>query len=397
MTRFFWFGLAASQRRSMVLFCACVSAALAAGQVQGQTLPEALSEDDVPIALLVDAGTGQVLFARNPDRRFVPASITKAMTLYTAFELIESGQLSLQQSLVVSPQAWMEWRGKGSRMFLNAEERVSVSNLLTGIATVSANDAAVVLAEGAAGSIPAWTAQMNAKARALGMTQSHFGTPNGWPDEGHTFTTARDLVTLGTALADEHSRAFARFIGLPEFRYGGITQPNRDPMLGRIEGADGIKTGFTNEAGFGFLGTAKRGDQRLVLVVGGVARGSTRGRAARNLVEWGFEAFDRRALFAEGAVVDTARVQDGERRMVDLVGQGAITLNVPKGREEAIRLTVLYSGPLHAPISAGDRVATLEIQTPGMETVRVPLLARESVAKAGVLARITNAIARWFS
>ncbi|MEM1196139.1 MAG: D-alanyl-D-alanine carboxypeptidase family protein [Pseudomonadota bacterium] len=354
-------------------------------------------ETEVPIALLVDAETGQVLFSRNSERRFVPASITKAMTLYTAFDLIADKKLDLRQSLVVRPETWREWRAKGSRMFLNAEERVPVASLLTGIATVSANDAAIVLAEGALGSVPAWTAQMNAKAREIGMTQSHFGTPNGWPDEGYTFTTARDLAVLGTALVRDHPRAFARFVGQPSFRYNRITQRNYDPLLGRVEGADGVKTGYTNEAGFGFLGTAKRGDRRLIVVVAGVDRSAVRARAARSLMEWGFDAFDQLRLFGETEVIGFARVQDGARRFVPLVSDGPITISVPRERAGDVRLSVIYDGPLRAPIAAREVVATLEIDAPGMDRVSVPLLARESVVKAGFLSRIANGIAGWFA
>lgn len=367
---------------------------------QAQSLPIAppdFDEAKIPISLLLDAETGQVLFSKNPDRRFVPASITKAMTLYTAFDLIADGKLDVRQSFVVRPETWREWRARGSRMFLNAQEQVSVSNLLTGIATVSANDAAIVLAEGALGSVPAWTTQMNAKARMVGMTQSHFGTPNGWPDEGYTFTTARDLATLGTALVKEYPRAFARFIGQPDFRYNSITQRNHDPILGRVEGADGIKTGYTNEAGFGFLGTAKRGDQRLIVVVAGVDRSAVRGRAARSLIDWGFDAFDRLSLFENTEVVGSARVQDGARRFVPLVSDGPITISVPKGQAGNVSLSILYDGPLRAPIASKEAVATLEIDAPGIDKVRVPLLAGVSVNKAGFWLRIANAIAGWFA
>ncbi|MEO0699848.1 MAG: D-alanyl-D-alanine carboxypeptidase family protein, partial [Pseudomonadota bacterium] len=354
--------------------------------------PASLNEAQVPIALLLDADTGQVLFSRNVTRRFVPASMTKVMTLYTAFELIDSGQLDLRQSLTVSPKVWREWRAKGSSMFLNADERVPLSDLLTGIATVSANDAAIVVADEAAGSVPAWTAQMNAKARAIGMTQSHFGTPNGWPDEGRTFTTASDLVTLGRALVNDHPDKFARFVGITQFRYQNITQSNRDPMIDRVEGADGIKTGYTNESGFGYLGTAKRGSQRLMLVVGGANSNSSRARAARDLIEWGFGEFERRPLFSAGSTIAEARVQDGAERAVALIAERDIAVSVPKTLDPGLELNVVYDGPLRAPVAAGERVATLEIRIEGMETARVALLAAKDVGKAGFFGRIYNAV-----
>ncbi|MEL6487891.1 MAG: D-alanyl-D-alanine carboxypeptidase family protein [Pseudomonadota bacterium] len=364
---------------------------------QRPELPTSLDEKRVPIALLVDADTGQVFFARNADRRFVPASMTKVMTLYTAFELIDAGQLTPSQLLTVRPEVWMEWRSKGSSMFLNADERVPLADLLTGIATVSANDAAIAVADQAAGSVAAWTAQMNSKARSLGMTQSHFGTPNGWPDEGQTFTTASDLVTLGRAMVDNHPDKFARFVGNPEFRHQNITQSNRDPMIGRVNGADGIKTGYTNESGFGYLGTAKRGSQRLMLVVGGVASNAARARAARDLMEWGFGKFERKSLFSKGSQIGEARVQDGAERQVSLVTERDIAVSVPKALKPEMELHIIYDGPLRAPIAAGEQVATLEIRVDGVDTAHVPLLAGKDVAKAGLFGRIYNAIVGWFA
>jgi D-alanyl-D-alanine carboxypeptidase (penicillin-binding protein 5/6) len=297
--------------------------------------------------------------------------------------------------MAVTPEAWEGWRAKGSSMFLEAGDVVPLADLLTGIATVSANDAAYVVAEQAAGSLAGWTALMNARARGLGMTQSHFGTPNGWPDEGRTFTTAHDLVILAKALVERHPEQFARFIGQREYRYRDITQPNRDPLIGRVAGADGIKTGYTNEAGYNFLGTAQRGGQRLVVVIAGADRGSTRAKAARDLIEWGFAAFDRKALFDKGAVVGTARVQDGSLRSLDLVAERAVAVNVPKGAGADMRVEIVYEGPLRAPIRAGETVAMLEVTAPDMEPARIPLLAARDIGQAGLLSRIANAFAGW--
>ena len=383
-------GLASRIIASLVAALSVISPANA------QLGPPELDPSEIPIALLVDASTGQVLFERQSERRFVPASITKVMTLYTAFELMEQGLLTPTQTLTVSERAWTEWSGQGSTMFLNAGDRVPLRDLLTGIATVSANDASIVLAEGALGSVPAWTAQMNTNAVELGMTQSHFGTPNGWPDEGRTFTTAHDLARLARRLIEKHPSKFSQFIGRPEFRYGRITQRNHDPMIGRVRGADGIKTGYTNEAGFGFLGTAKRGDQRLILVVAGGETYGSRARAARALIEWGFSAFNRRELFEQGARVGEAKVQNGTQRRLGLVTGAQVSVNLPKGSRANLAAKIVYDGPLRAPIAMGDKVATLEISAPNMATARVPLFAQNSVSEAGVLDRIANAFAGWF-
>lgn len=362
-----------------------------------QRAPAPPPGDEVPIAILVDISSGQVLHARNPDRRFVPASITKVMTLFTAFELIEEGKLDPRQMVKAQADTWREWHGKGSTMWIGEDDLVSVDTLLMGIANVSANDASVFLAEGEAGSVQAWTDEMNRQARQLGMENSHFGTPNGWPDEGGTFTTANDLVTLARAILYKHPSKYRRYVGRPGFSYGGIEQRNHDPLIGRLRGADGIKTGFTNEAGYGFLGTAQRDGQRLVMVVAGADRATIRNRAAKAYMEWGFSAFDRERLFEEGTVVGTARVQGGDARRVNLVADRAVAVNVPTGRMGELRASITYDGPLRAPFEQGEEVATLVIDVPGMEPARIPLVAGEGVAEAGFFTRMFNGVAGWFS
>lgn len=360
-------------------------------------VPAVPRADEAPVALLVDISSGQVLHARNPDRRFMPASVTKVMTLYLAFELIEQGKLDPAQVFAMSPAVAHEWRRKGSTMFLDEGERVRVHDLLLGIANVSANDGAAVLAEGYAGSVTGWTLAMNETARSIGMSGSHFGTPNGFPDEGRTFTTANDLVRLARALVSRHPDKFGYYIGRFGFDYKGIAQVNHDPLIGRVPGADGIKTGFTNESGFSYLGTARRNGQRLVLVLAGVENGRLRGRLARAYMEWGFSAFEHRRLFDPGMVVGEARVQDGDARHVALVGKGMVAVNLPRGSNGKLAATIRYEGPLRAPIAAGQEVAVLEVTAPGVAPARIPLYAAEAVGTAGPLDRIVNAIAGLFS
>ena len=375
----------------------CITLGLGAYVAIAQTMPAIPSEDQVPIALLVDVTNDQVLFARDEGRRFVPASITKVMTLYHAFELIDEEQLDPQQRFQMNPETWNEWFRKGSTMFIEAEDNVLVDDLLMGIANVSANDGSIALAEGQAGNLEDWLAGMNARARDLGMTDSHFGTPNGWPDEGRTFTNARDLVKLAKAISSQHPQKYARYIGRPGFRYNNIGQDNRDPLIGRVEGADGIKTGFTNEAGLGYVGSAKRGDRRLVVVIAGASRQSTRAEAAEGLLEWGFGAFERRQVARAGQRVGAARVQNGSARHVALETAQSAFLNVPTEHQGQLEMSIVYQGPLRAPINAGDHVATLLVQVPGSEPARVPLLAASNVGPAGFFTRIWNGIAGWFS
>ncbi|MBA4047488.1 MAG: D-alanyl-D-alanine carboxypeptidase, partial [Sphingomonas sp.] len=218
-------------------------------------------ETPAPIAFMQDLSTGAILFARDADRRMPPASMAKMMTVYVAFEMIRSGELTLDQLVTVRPETWRKWHGPaaGSTMFLSPNEQVSVANLLYGIITLSGNDACVVLAEGASGTEEAFVAQMNATAKRLGLTNSRFGNTNGWPDGGQTYVTARDLAKLATATIKDYSAFYKRFYSRPDFTWGktlgtgqAITQANRDPLLGRVAGADGLKTGHTEEAGYGF-------------------------------------------------------------------------------------------------------------------------------------------------
>ncbi|WP_017665272.1 D-alanyl-D-alanine carboxypeptidase family protein [Porphyrobacter sp. AAP82] len=360
-------------------------------------LPAVPTAAEAPVALLVDLGSGQVLHARHPDARFMPASVTKVMTLYLAFELIAQGKLDPAQVFTMSPAIARDWRRVGSTMFLDSGERVTVDDLLLGIANVSANDGAAVLAEGQAGSVKGWTALMNRTALGIGMTGSHFESPNGWPDEGRTFTTASDLVALARAMITRHPDKFGYYIGRAGLDYKGIAQVNHDPMIGRVPGADGIKTGFTAEAGFSYLGTLRRNGQRLVLVLAGVPNGRLRAKIARAYAEWGFSAFERRQLFAPGVVLGEARVQDGDARALPLKAAGPVAVNLPKGSNSTLAATIRYDGPLKAPIAAGQEVAVLEVTAEGVAPARIPLYAAASVGTAGPLDRIVNAALGLFS
>jgi D-alanyl-D-alanine carboxypeptidase (penicillin-binding protein 5/6) len=346
----------------------------------------------IPLALLVDLGSGQTLFAREPDRRFMPASITKVMTLYVAFELISRGQLNENQTFRMSEDAWKHWHGVGSTMFLDRDHDVTVHDLLMGIANVSANDGCIVLAEGAAGSVPNWIALMNAEARRIGMTNSHYGTPNGWMDEGQTYVTPRDLATLAATMIRRHPDLYHRYVGHETSTWNGITQHNHDPILGKLEGADGIKTGFTNQAGYGFLGSAVRNGRRLVMVVAGVDRPKDRARAAADLMDWGFAAFDSRPLFSAGVEVGRAKVQEGSARSVPLLAPMAYSATSPRGSREPVSLRIVYDGPLPAPIRKGDAVASLEIKVGNGAAARVPLVAGADVARADTWQRLLNGL-----
>ncbi len=351
---------------------------------------------EAPIVLLVDMTSGQTLVSRNANRRFIPASITKVMTLYVAFDLIKAGKLDPNTQMEFTEQAAKQWYREGSTLFLEPGEQVAVDTLLRGIAAVSANDGCITLAQGALGSVPAWVTRMNDTAKALGMSDSHFATPNGWPDGGATFTTARDLEILAEAMVTNHPELYREYIGLPGFNHNGYNQANHDPISSVIEGADGIKTGYTNQSGNGFLGSAARDGTRLVLVVAGVEQLPERDRISRDLITWGFDAFDRQQIYAQGQPLGSARVQNGDQPRVDLVTSEPVIVASPKAQGGAAQMAIRYHGPLRAPVAKGEEVAVLQISGENIPTAEIPLQAAHNVEKAGFFQRISNAFARWF-
>ncbi len=360
-------------------------------------LPASLAPDLVPIALMQDADSGQILFARDIDRRFMPASITKVMTSYIAFELIAQGKLKPDQMLPVSDFAYENWSGKGSSLGVKRNSFIPVDTLIDAITTVSGNDAAIVLAQGAAGSVGQWVAMMNRQARDLGMTESHFATPNGWMDEGRTFVSARDLGKLAHAMLKRHPALYARHFGKRTLTYNGITQTNHDPISGILPGADGIKTGYTKQAGYGFLGTAKRDGARLIFVVAGTDSSGIRQSAARDFLEWGFAAFDRHQLLPRHAQVGRAKVQGGEDRSVQLIAPVPITILVPKGKKARYSLVLHYLGPVEAPIRKGQAVGELEVLVDGHPSHRVPVVAQRGVGAANLWQRLRNGLMGLFA
>jgi D-alanyl-D-alanine carboxypeptidase (penicillin-binding protein 5/6) len=261
-----------------------------------------------------------------------------------------------------------------------------------GITTVSANDGCIVLAEGAAGSIDGWVALMNGEARKLGMNGSHFGTPNGWMDKGNTYYTAHDLARLADAMLTRFPAYYHRYIGHKSMRFSNITQFNHDPTLGLVPGADGIKTGWTNEAHYTFLGSAERGGRRLVMVLAGVPTAPERARAARALMEWGFNAFDSWPLFHAGDRVGTADVQQGTEASVGLMAPRGLFATVPKGEVAPVSLHVKYDGPLVAPIAKGTPIAELEIRIGSEPPTKVPLLATNDVPRGNAFDRLRSGL-----
>lgn len=359
--------------------------------------PQPVVDPDIPVVLLVDLASGQVLFEREATRRFVPASVTKVMTAYSAFRLIEDGSLSPDMPVTIDEETASSWFAQGSSMFLKAGDVVTVGQLLTGITTVSANDASVVLANIATGSVESWLELMNANAAELGMRDTHFGTPNGWPDEGYTFTTAADLAVLAEAMTTRFPELYRRYFGIRGMSHNGIAQNNHDPVTGVVEGADGIKTGYTRQSGYNFLGSAERAGRRLVVVVAAAPTIPLRNNASRDLLRWGFDAFDTREVLAADTLVGEALVQDGASGRVPLHTQGRVLAAIPRGEDADISLAIRYRGPIEAPVAQGARVATLRVSIAGQKPHDVPLVAGADVPQANALQRLFNGVASFFS
>ena len=361
--------------------------------------PAAAPPFDTParVAYLIDLSSGAELLNKNADVRMPPASMAKMMTTEVAFELIDQGKLSLSKTCTVRPETWQRWHGPqaGSTMFLSPNEQVSMENLLHGIVTLSGNDASVVVAECIAGTEQAFAAQMNELAKKLGLTNSHFGNSNGWPDEGVTYVTARDLAALARASIERHPKLYKQFYGQPSFTWGktlgsgqDITQANRNPILGKIAGADGLKTGHTEEAGYGFTGSAEQNGRRLVMVVAGLASFNQRISESVRLMNWGFDAWQTKPLFAADAKVGEAQVQLGNESNVALVAPKAIAITYPAGLSVGDpRLKIRYDGPIKAPIAKGQQIAELVVSMPDGTVQRTPLIAAQAVEEAGFFGR----------
>ena len=353
-------------------------------------------ETPAPVAYLIDLSSGAVLLSKDANRRMPPASMAKMMTTNVAFELIDRGELALNKVCTVRPETWQKWHGPqaGSTMFLSPGEQVSVENLLHGIVTLSGNDASVVLAECIAGTEEAFANVMNENAKRLGLTNSRFGNSNGWPDEGRTYVTARDLAALARAEIENHPELYKKFYSQTSFTWGktlgsgaNITQGNRNPLLGRVAGADGLKTGHTDEAGYGFTGSAEQNGRRLIMVIAGLDSFNKRIEESVRLMQWGFNAWQSKPLFKKNTNVGSARVQLGSESEVSLVAPRNLVVTIPAGvLTKTGAMKIRYQGPVKAPIAKGQHIADLVVAMPDGEQV-MPLVAAEAVGEAGFFGR----------
>jgi len=334
-----------------------------AKKAPAQKAPAAVSRPlyvtQAPIVMLKDLDSGAILFSRGADKRFAPASMAKVMTAYVVLDLIKAGKLSRDTVFTVDDATWKQWNARrgGSTMFLRAREKVSVDELLKGLITVSGNDAATALAVGIDGSEDVFVKRMNEVAKKIDMKSSRFGTPSGWPDGGVTKVSAADLITLADRLIRDHPAGYARYFSISSLRHGKspdgkpIVQPNRNPILGRFEGADGLKTGHTADAGYCFLGSAKRDGRRLIMVVAGMSSEKARRDEAERLMAWGFDAWEGREVVPAGAKVGQIDVGQGAKPTLAAEAAIPVRMTVPAGYRGGYRATVRSRSPLAAPIA----------------------------------------------
>jgi len=349
------------------------------------------------VAYMVDLSSGAVLYAKNADVQMPPASMAKMMAVHVAFDLIKRGELSPDKMCTVRPETWQQWHGPqaGSTMFLSPGEQVSVRNLLHGIVTLSGNDATVVLSECISGTEAAFVALMNRQAAQMGLRGSHWGNPIGWPDNGVTHVTARDLATLAAATIRDYPQLYREYYAVPNFTWGrtmgsnqAITQENRNPLLGRVAGADGLKTGHTEEAGYGFTGSAEQNGRRIVMVLAGLSSFNQRISESVRFMDWGFRAWQSRPLLRQGQHIGNATVQGGSASEVGLVAPRAIAVTYPAGLGQGLSARIVYQGPIRAPIAQGQHIADLVVTTADMPPQTMPLVAEQAVGEAGFFGRM---------
>jgi D-alanyl-D-alanine carboxypeptidase (penicillin-binding protein 5/6) len=348
--------------------------------------PASALETPARAAIVVDLNSGAVLLEKNADTPLHPASMSKLMTLNMVFEAIESGRLSLDDEFPVSEKAWSMG---GSKMFVRVGDRIRIDDLLHGVIVQSGNDACIVLAEGLAGTEEAFAAKMNERAPEIGLTNSHFVNSTGWPADDHLMSV-RDLATLTARIIREFP-AFHEYFAIREFTWEGITQQNRNPLLSLDIGADGMKTGHTEDAGYGLVASTIRDGRRVVTVISGLDSVASRAIEAEKLVSWAYRDFRTGVLYAGGQPVAQAEVWIGEAARVGLAPESDIAITVPVADADKIRAHVRYDGPVAAPIEAGQKIAELVVEVPGLGPAVHPLVATEAVAAGGIGARVAAA------
>ena len=343
-------------------------------------------------AILIDADTNTVLFEKNADELMAPASMSKLMTMAVVFDALKKGEISLEDELHVSERAWREGGATsgGSSMFAKLNDSIKVSDLIRGVIVQSGNDASIVFAEGLAGSEEAFADRMTRFARQIGLEKSTFTNATGLPDPEHRMT-ARELAELADYIINQFPDLYAVY-SEPEFTWNGIRQFNRNPALRMNIGADGLKTGYTEESGYGLVASAVQDGQRLILVVNGLDSAKERAEEARKLLTWGFRSFDQVTLFEPGEAVGAASVFGGTTGRVNLRGDGAVKMLKPRGEIENMEARIVYTGPVMAPVAEGDRIGVLRVSSGDRLLLESPLFAAHDVPRGPIHRRAMDAL-----
>jgi serine-type D-Ala-D-Ala carboxypeptidase (penicillin-binding protein 5/6) len=345
-----------------------------------------------PTAILMDAESHAVLFEKNADELTAPASMAKTMTAEVVFNEIKNGRLNFDSEFAISENAWRKGGGGsgGSAMFARVHTNVRLEDLLRGLIVQSGNDAAIAIAEGVAGTEDNFARMMNERAKQIGLTKSTFRNATGY---GHPEqkATVRELAKLALYIIETYPDLYKIF-GEREFTWNKIRQQNRNPLLFLDIGADGLKTGNIDEAGFGLIGSAVQNDQRLIVVVNGLKSAKDRAAESRKLLDWGFRAFESQQLFAAGQVVGEAQVFGGNRRALPLVSKKPVRVLVPRGDGERVTARIVYTGPLKAPVQKGAEVARLQVNRGDMQAVEMPLYANEDIQEGTLSQRALDGL-----
>ena len=356
--------------------------------IQGAKKEEGGFDGDAPTAILIEATSGAVLFEKNADELRAPSSMMKLMTAAVVFHAIEQGDVKLTDEYRISENAWRRGGAPsgGSTMFAAINSKVSVNDLLHGAIIQSGNDSCIALAEGIAGNERLFAAEMMTKrARELGLTRSTFANSNGLPDPGNRMTV-RELARLARHIILTYPD-FYKLFGEKEFTWNKIRQQNRNPLLNSLEGADGLKTGYTKEGGYGMVGSAVQNGIRLIVVVNGLDDPDDRASEAKKMLEWGFRNFEVRTLFAADQPIGYAKVFGGESRSVKLASREPVKVMVQKNGSDKLIARVVYSGPVRAPIEAGQPVGLVKVWRGGNIAVETPVYAAESVGRGSTMRR----------
>lgn len=339
-------------------------------------------------AILMDYDTGEYLFTKNMDESVPPASMSKLMTVYILMSKIKDGTIKLDDTFSVSENAWRKGGAAtgGSTMFLSIGDNVSVENLIKGIVIQSGNDACIVVAENVAGSEDDFVILMNKTAKKLGLKNSHFENATGLPHPDHRMSM-EDLAILSRHIISEFPELY-HYFSQKEFVYNNIKQGNRNPLLYTMKGADGLKTGHTEEAGFCLAASATKGDRRLIEVMSGMNSNRERSEEAERLMSWGFREFNNFKIFNKGQNIAAAKVWYGKDKTVNLTVADDVLKTVHRSQQENVEVTAEFDEPVKAPIKAGQKIGDIKIEIEGQPMLNVPLVAADDVAETGMLGKL---------